>query len=234
MATVTARYLIEGALKDLKILDPVTTVEGEDAEDGMDKLNDMVDAWSLEKLYVLVTQKVSGTFSGATATIGIGGTFNVDQPLRINHAFFRRGDEDREIDVVDAASYDRIALKSLADEFPTVLYYERSVPMGTIKVWPAPTSTTYFLDVDVHLSEFATLDTEYTVGRGYRSALRAALAEQLAPLYEKPITPDLSKNIQRAKRILKRSNLVVPVVKIEGPFIGGRHADVVSGTFPYP
>lgn len=235
MATVTARYLIEGALKDLKVLDPLETLSGEDAEDGLDKLNDMVDAWSIEKLYVMATQKVSATFSGATATIGSGGTFNVAQaPLRINHAFFRRGDEDRELDVVDAISYDRIALKSLSDEFPTVMYYERTVPLGTIKVWPAPGSTTYFLDVDVNLSEFAALDTQYTVGRGYRSALRAALAEQMATLYEQPITADLARNIKRAKRMLKRSNLVVPVLQIESPLTGGRHADVVSGTFPYP
>jgi hypothetical protein len=115
--TVTARYLIQSALKLLKVIDPLETMEPEDAADGLSALNDMVDAWALDSLYVLATQKVSATFSGQSATIGTGGTFNTTRPVRINHAFFRRNDEDRELHVVDADHYDAIALKSLANEF---------------------------------------------------------------------------------------------------------------------
>jgi hypothetical protein len=232
--TVTARYLIQGALKHLKVLDPIETIEPEDAADGLDTLNDMVDAWAVDSLYVLATQKVSATFSGQSATIGIGGTFNTALPVRINHAFFRRNDEDRELHVVDGARYDAIALKSLSNEFPTVLYYRRTLPLGAIAVWPVPGLTTYFLDVAINLSEFAALDTVYDVGPGYRNALKLALAEQLAPLYEKPVGADLRRNIARAKRSLKRANLVVPTADIETPFRNGRSSDVVSGTFPYP
>ena len=84
------------------------------------------------------------------------------------------------------------------------------------------------------LSEFADLDTAYEVGQGYRNALKLSLAEQLAPLYTQPVGRDLLKNIARAKRSLKRANLVVPTATIETPFRGGRSSDVVSGTFPYP
>lgn len=232
--TVTARYLIQSALKLLKVIDPLETMEPEDAADGLSALNDMVDAWALDSLYVLATQKVSATFSGQSATIGTGGTFNTTRPVRINHAFFRRNDEDRELHVVDADHYDAIALKSLANEFPTVLYYRRTLPLGSILVWPVPGSTTYFLDVAIMLSEFADLDTAYEVGQGYRSALKLALVEQLAPLYSQSVGADLMKNIARAKRALKRANLVVPTATIETPFRGGRSSDVASGTFPYP
>jgi hypothetical protein len=229
---VTARYLIQAALKLLGVLDPLETVEPEDAEDGLATLNDMRDAWELESLYVLTTEKASATFSGQSATIGTGGTFNVGRPVKINHAYVRYQGEDREVMVVDADRYDRIALKAQTSDFPVLLYYRRTLPLGSIVVWPVPGSLTYFLDVAIQLSEFATLDTSYEVGAGYRQALKLALAEQLAPLYDKPVSADLAKNIKRAKRMLKRSNLVVPAMRIETATPDGR-GDVLTGAFPF-
>ncbi len=235
MATVTARYLITQALKLLRVIDPNQQLKSADAADGLATLNDLVDAWYIEKLYVMATTKVSASFAGQSATIGLTGTFNVVAPVKINHAFFRRADEDRELQVLNAEQYDAIALKSLSDQFPSKLYYERTVPLGTIKVWPVPSMlTTYFLDLDVRLSQFATMDAVYDVGDGYRSALKFALAEQLATIFSKPVNPDLRRNISRAKRSLKRSNLVVPTVEIETPSPSNRRTDVTSGTFPYP
>ncbi len=68
--SVTARATIEGTLKLINVLDPVETMQAEDAEDGLSILNDMVDQWALENLNLFSSTLVSASFSGASATIG--------------------------------------------------------------------------------------------------------------------------------------------------------------------
>lgn len=230
---VTARAVIQGALKLLTVLDPLETVEPQDAEDGLEVLNDMIDQWALAELNLFASTNITGSFAGVSATVGPSGVINATRPQQINHAFYTSGGQDLELDVMrNRASYDRINEKLLAG-VPERVFYEPTSPLGTLYVWPVPPGvTSYTLNVDLLFTQFADLDTQYQLPPGYRTALKTLLCEPLAPVYSKPINPDLKHMITMSRRMLKRSNVVVPELTLEWPGRRDLRAER-AGEFPF-
>jgi len=229
---VTARDTIQGALKLIGINDPIETMSPEDSADGLILLNDMVDMWSIEELNLYATENVSATFSGATATVGPAGTFNTARPIGINHAFYRKSGLDYSLQLATDAQYDAITDKTAAGDFPSVLWYANDVPLGVVTLWPVPGSITLFLNVDTQVTQFATLDTVYEFPPGYRMALKYCLTEHLAPIFQRPLPDLVAKNLAAARRVLKRSNVVVPTLDLgANPTGDGRRFNILSNTF---
>lgn len=232
--STTGRKVIEGTLKLIGVLDPVDTMEAQDAEDGLEVLNDMVDQWGVEELNIFTTTDVTATFAGATATFGAGGTINATRPTRLNHAFYRDAGQDRPLLVLrNRQSYDEILDKAQGG-LPDRVFFEATAPLATVRIWPVPGSTQYTFNVDAQFTQFADLDTAYDFPPGYNSALKHLLCEPLAPMYGKPLSPDLKALIRQSRRILKRGNIIVPELELEFPdkasaVYGGRLGAFLGG-----
>ena len=119
---VTARSTISGAMKLLGVISPVETLAPEDAADGLIMLNNIIDAWNLESLFIYTINEAVVTFSGASATIGPAMTINVARPMGIDSAFYRKSGIDYPLRVIDYAEYNSIGLKTVSSEFPEVIY----------------------------------------------------------------------------------------------------------------
>lgn len=215
---ISARTIITDALQMLGILGATDPLSAEDASLGLRMLNYIVDAWNVEKLYIYATTTVNASFSGSTATIGPAMTFNTDRPVSLISCFYRIGTTDYPVEIIDVNQYNSIMQKSSTGSYPLVMYYDNGSPNGNVYVWPVPTSSTaYYITVNSQLDEFADLDTEYDLPQGYARALIPTLAEDIAPAFQTEARPSIINAGSKARRMIKRANVVVPILQVTIP-----------------
>jgi hypothetical protein len=111
--------------------------------------------------------------------------------------------------------YELIGLKSLQGPWPRYLYYQPTVPVGNIIVWPVPQSgSEMHLFVETVLGRFNNLTQEVQLAQGYAQFLRWNLAELLLPEYGRTTDAALiqlvMKNAADSRAWVKRTNMNPP------------------------
>jgi hypothetical protein len=209
----TARTIVESALSIIGVKQAGQSLGPEEAQLGLERLNDMLDAWAIESLYAFSTNEYSGFATASTITIGPTGTIVVPfVPLRLEHAFARFSNIDRQIDLVNYDEFASISLKSVLGPWPRVGYYDDG--SGIFSLYPVPSHVEIHVGVYSRLSEFTSLNTDVVLRPGTRRCLQLSLAEDLADDFSRPLPPTLEQRALRARRVLKRSNHVTP--QLEG------------------
>lgn len=217
----TARQLLTGALKSVGVLDPVEAISPEDAADGLDLLNEHVDACNNDRLYIFTTSEVVSSFAGMTATIGPGMQINTPRPIGIESAFYRIGGIDYPLEIVEKPRYDAIQIKTTPTGFPDLLYYDGQAPTGTVFLYPvAQGLTEYHITVLQQLTQFADLDTDYALPPGYRRMLRYSMAEEMAPLHGREPSPTVLRIAQASRRAIRRSQESAPLMFLDSAIDG--------------
>lgn len=218
----TARSLIEDALQEVGVLDSAETMTAEQAEHGLSTINRIVDGWNARRLMVYAVQDVVATFSGALASVGPSLTVNTPHPLRLEQGcYYVKSGLSYPIKVWDREAYNAVVLKATSGEYPQGVYYDRQIP-GTVKVWPVPSAPIeYHLQVLIKLSEFADLDTDYSLPDGYRDAFFYTLCERLPRAYNLPTDPDIKAEAAKARKVIQKNNTQVPTLQI-GSGLSGR------------
>lgn len=210
--TITARTLLQDALQDCGVLDPIETIGAEQADHGLRALNRIIDQWKADSLFVHASTDVSATFSGATAAVGASLTVNTDAPIRfLPGCYYVKGTESYPLTELTQQQYSDIGNKSSAGD-PYAFYFDRKIP-GTVTVYPVPSSAiTYHFQVLSKLSAFADLDTAYSLPDGYQAALHYTLCERLPTAYNLPIDPANAAAARNARALIRRNNIRVPIL----------------------
>lgn len=181
----TARGIIKQALQKIGAVTKGESVDADEAADGLNTLNAMIASWSNESL--LIYARLSESFplvSGQSSyTIGTGGDFNTDRPLQILTAFTRIGNIDYDIDIISDQAFDGITQKSIGSSIPEVMFYNAGFPLGTITIYPVPTTGTLHIRSEKQLTQLASLDTDVSLPPGWERALVYNLALELSPEY---------------------------------------------------
>lgn len=187
----TARTIITKALKKNGVLNVGENPSASEASDGLSSLNALVSSWSNESLliYSRQSENFALTSGQASYTIGTGGNFNTTRPLQILTAFTRIGSIDYPISIIPQTAFDKISQKSISNSIPEVMTYDASVPLGTITIYPVPTTGTLHIRSEKQLTSFTTLDTDVDLPPGWERALVYNLAIEDAPEYGQPIDP---------------------------------------------
>lgn len=190
-------------------------LSGEDASEALDVLNSMIDGWNTQRMFIVATENVIGSVSGASATVGPGLTFNTPNPVDMEAGGFARIDGiDYQIELIDRQTYEGLALKTTASTFPQYAYFDRGLPSSTVYFYPAVSGAAQIhLPFQVQLSEFADLTTDYSLAQGYRLALQLSLAEELA-LGVREVPALLARKAANARRAIRRSNVEVPLLDV--------------------
>lgn len=210
--TKTAQDLITGALRKIGVYAPGETLSSADATDALDTLNGLFDILSNENLAIFnsvesVFPLVNGQLS---YTIGVGGDWNIQRPLRITQVYSRitstNGGVDFPCEVRPLAEYAQITMKQLPGPWPKKAFYNPNFPLGTVYLWPVPA-----MSVNLHvwtdaLLQSVALNTVLQLPQGYFLGLQWMLAELLSPEYGKAVTPDIARFAREFKRILKTTN----------------------------
>jgi hypothetical protein len=188
-ASQSAYEVIAGAMRLLGAIATGETPTAQEANDGLNTLNDLLESWSLESLSVYGTdnQTFQGIANQGLYTIGPGGNFDttpVGRPVRISGGYCTFNGVDFGFEMIGEDEYNRISLKTQAQSYPMKGLYINSSPLGILKFWPVPTLVLpVVLNIDRILTQVPTLPTVIGFPPGYFVAIKYALSIMLAPDY---------------------------------------------------
>jgi hypothetical protein len=216
--------LITDALQEIGVIGAGETPNPDDAALGLSRLNQMMGSWSLQPGTMPVTARevfdLTANKGGPDDpyTIGVGGDFDTDRPNSLYAvAVVQNAGTSSEVEIpralftVDAYAVNQV--KQLTNTFFTNAYYLPSYAgaLGTIILWPIPTSTDYKIALYLRkqLSSFADLATDYDLPPGCQEAILYNLAIRLCKPFGRPVDPDTSRMARTALAVFKRGNLQI-------------------------
>lgn len=213
-----ATDLINRAYSLIGFKDPGEALSASDADYALNVLNDMIDSWNTQRLFIYTITEVVATVSGLPITIGPGMAISTARPVTMESGSFARIlGLDYPITWIDNEQYQAIPIKSLSTSIPQYGFYDGGNPMGNIYLWPYQTTATELhLMVRSQLGAFADLITDVPLVQGYALALQYSLAEELA-VGVREISPLLVRKAAAARRAIRHSNVGVPLLQLGGP-----------------
>jgi hypothetical protein len=219
MAT-TGRDIITLALQDAGITGMGLTPSAVDINNGLIRLNDMIDQWSAQRWLVYHAVATDVLMTGATSyTVGPGGAFNIPRPDRLEAARIIQNNPPAPNDVgwplilvQSMEAYNNIRLQHLGS-FPRYVFYDAAFPVGSVYFWPLPSNiyTGRIIVKDV-LSSFPNLSTAFNMPPQYKRALRFNLIEELIDAYNLPPKPGNTKRAAGALNAIKDANAQIPIL----------------------
>lgn len=223
----TARAIIRGALLDIQVVSAEQPMEASMAEDALLLLNSLLDSWALDSVLIYCTPPTIIPWpAGASSLLwGPGGDIVSPRPLRLQpYATYRYGDEDLPLTVLTRQEeYTQIALKGMQSTLLQALYYEPTMPTGTLFGWPVvDVGTTITVYPWQPFQRFQQLDDIVEFPPGYERALRLNLGIECAPQYGVQPGPTRERLAWEAKTALVPLNAVVGRLKLTpGAHVGG-------------
>lgn len=225
----TARNLIQSSLRKMQVYAPGETMTDADAEEGLNVLNAMLDSWSNESLSCFAINEQNATLivGQYQYTIGVGGTFNMQRPLRILESpgtcYVTDGNGERyPVAVIPQDQWNLIGqIQNVNSNLPNVIFYDPQYPLGIINVFPIPNmSYQLYWDSYLQLSDFSDLDAPVVFPPGYKKAIIDCMAKELWPYFLKG---DPTKTIMEQAAIslgnIKRTNIRINIAEYDAEIV---------------
>jgi hypothetical protein len=233
---VTISDLCTTALQRLGILQAGETPSNEDSTLALARLNSLIDSWRTARLfdYSLVRTTWAITASTGSYSVGTGSTVNVQRPahvlrIRLIDTSVTPNLEMSLGEPLTEAQYQAIPQKALTSPYPQRVFYNPTLPTGTITFWPVPTSTTLQgVIYTPNASGTVALTDTLAVPPGYQLFYEESLAIHMAPDFEREPSTVLVRSQQRAESAVKRSNLKLADLVLDTPFVS-RQYDINAG-----
>lgn len=212
----TARAIIRGALTfHLNRLSPG---EQEDADlfgRCLDALNAVVDEFNGVK-----SQLFREVFTVSTAITGASGTLGATWATlspgdEILGATVQYGGTDMRLEPITMGAYADVSIKTLS----TIPSYYAHDGLATVYFFPAIQGLTVTLRTKAPFTDFADLDTNYSMPKGYLSGLQALVAEKMAPTLVGGVSPDVAR-AARGARLRLAAQAMNPAIVTAGDSAG--------------
>lgn len=178
-----------------------------------------------------ITMSANATLSPGPQQIRytIPGDFKMSRPLRVMDSFTRINSGNSALDypitMVSRERYIDIGLKSNPAPWPVALWYNPTMPLGTLSFYQSPSGGgELHLFTDVLLSNFALLTTDVRLPQGYSRMIKWCLAKELAPQFGKEWGISQENNMKAALANVKQMNRQpVPVAAFDPELLGTGH-----------
>jgi len=186
--TATAQDICIRAMKMAGLAGTGQTLDGSDVQDVFDILNGMLDAWSMDGLYVFGEQILDFALVSGQQVTPIGPSaaapFNVPRPNKIQNANLVINTPSPAVRIpLNLTDYDgwmSISVLAIPPTYPTVLYYEQSYPNGNLHLWPPPQGGLMLeLAVWAIIAQFAAITDRFSFPPGYYEAIYQNLTLRL-------------------------------------------------------
>lgn len=218
----TARVIIRSALTfHLNRLSPGEVEDADLFGACLNALNDIADEWNNARAFLFrEILTASTTISSASAALGTAWA-SLSPGDEILGASFVSNGQDIPMSMLTMQQYHELVPDKAQTGDPQFF-----APDGLALVYftPVPTGHTIKLRTRQTLSDFADLDTDYSMPKGYKSALSACLAERLAPSMLGGLPPAVALAARAARARIGASN-AVPAVLGSTP----RRGNIFSG-----
>lgn len=214
----TVAEILTMSLKDVGVVGEGQTASATTIDDAFQSLIQMFGLWQADKLYVYAQKEVVATLTGAASyTIGAGGNIAASRPIKVDAAFWRSNGQDYDVEVFQSyEDYARIGNKSLTGSAPCALCYVPSYPLGTVHVYPSGTSGALHLVMRTDLPVLTDISDTLIIPPEYLEAIRYSLSERLSTAFGTPLRPDIPAMASRARKIIKRNNVKIPLAQMPG------------------
>ena len=180
----TALGIITSGMRKAGVLTKNETPSADEAQDGLEMLNDLMESHSNEGLmvYARTLESFALTAGQTDYTIGTGGDFNTTRPVHIADAYVRQGTTDYPVGIIRDESYADITTKNTGS-IPYFLNFTNEYPLATIKLYPSPSSGwTLFLLNEKPLETF-TLNEVVSLPVGWLRYLKNQMAVEMSGEY---------------------------------------------------
>lgn len=229
----TAITIISRAMRLIGVLSDGDTPSASESSDGLEALNSMLGLWANERLMINATSldSVVLTPGKAAYTIGPGGEIDTVRPTDVDPmSYVLWGNVSYPLVVLTAQEYNAICLKDLDGTIPQAIWYLPTFPLGQITLYGVPSEAmTLKLWSWKPLSSFGALTTDVILPPGYEEALAFNLAVSIAPEYQVEAAPTVKQRAMMSKKLLKRTNLEVPVLEPVNSTLPRRQFNIFSG-----
>jgi hypothetical protein len=105
----TAHDIIKRSFRMLKVIEAGEAPQASESQDALTVLNNMIQSWNNERLMLHKMTQESETLTAnqGTYTIGTGGDFNTDRPIRFESVFIRdSNNNDYQLQVINDQQYE--------------------------------------------------------------------------------------------------------------------------------
>lgn len=221
--TVTAQTIIESAMRKINKLGAGQTIATADLALGLAELNDMIDYWRTRRVFISYISDDSYTLTSSKQAYTIGqesADFTADRPIKLTRAnliIVSNSDETRkELKIIEWPEYADVTVPAEYGAEPTHLYYQPTIPNGTLWPWPYPENTTTALINKLelftwcHLYQFTSASSAVYLAPGYENALKASLAERLSIPFGVAVSIDLRNQARLARAAIASNNTQAP------------------------
>jgi hypothetical protein len=218
MAT-TALQLITKSAYDIGAIAIGDSLESALAQDGLSRLNAMLNAWIVQPLTIpaVIREVFSITANQSTYTIGPGGDFNTTRPTMLTGASLLLNTSSPSIEipitVMTDDMYQAITIKTQTNTLFTAVYLNTnlvsaSYALAQIFVWPVPTTAANDLVLyrPEQITSFANLTTQYTFPPGYEEAMEYNLARRLSTPWGRELPAEIDRMARESLAWVKRQN----------------------------
>jgi hypothetical protein len=219
MATVLD--LVNSALHLIGAKDPIESATAQEAADGLASLNNLLDSWTTDRLFVfrLAETVYNWPATAATATVGIGGDINITRPVQVEDSYIVSSGISYPVQKMNRDGYTSIPQKNLSVNFPEWMYYDAAYPLATLYLYTVPASLLEFhLVYWAPLSAFGAITDVVSFPPGYQRALRYNLAVEIASEYSMDVPPAVAAIALKSAANIKRLNSPPVTSQIEVAF----------------
>lgn len=184
------------------------------AQDGLNRLNDMLDMWSIDRLTIpSILRSVFPFGSTQSYTMGPSGDFDQTySPAKIEEAYCQVTStspaSEVPMQIVEAQVWSEITVKTTQSSIPREVWVQYGYPLATLSFFPIPQAVN-----NVVLYQWAQLDrssglsSDLIFPKGYRMAMIYNLAKYLAPFHGRKLNEDLLMLAEESKTVISRYNL---------------------------
>ena len=216
----TALSMITRSMRLAGVIGKGEALDSDEAADGLVALNTMLDSWQLERLFVYQIVQSSNTWPAATTsrTIGSGGNFTDQRPVKIDSAFVVDSNSQwYPLKVLqDRAEYDSIVTKTTQSTLPQYLFMDSAYPLGVIYLYCVPSAQlTLKLNTWQTLQSFSALTTSLSLPPGYQRAIEYSLAEEFGPEFGVNISPEVKQIANKARANIKSLNRPSLIARVD-------------------
>lgn len=200
--------IVVPAFQDLGIVASGETPATAELNDAFALLNQLVSAWSNERVTSFSIAHGTFALSAATATytMGSGATWNTaSTPRKILGALAYSGNFQRGLEILTQTEFRPRQKngKGATAALPSILCHDNTLASILVEVFPTPdASGSIKVDYLLALAAFGALADAVSLPSGFELIYRLHLAIALAPSYGKEVGATLAANAKNAKQAL--------------------------------
>lgn len=212
----TWRDLFTDALLDLGVLAAGEVAAAGDIDNCLRAQNRVLDQWAASRLTIYQQLRTTWTIvSGTSAyTVGTGGTVNIARPSFIEHVRFQDTSTSPVVEFwmgrMTDDDYAAQSIKTLQSTLPQQWYYNPTFPLGTLTLWPTPTSSTLqgvLYSAGPAVTEVTDISATVSLPPGYRRLIVKGLAVEVAPSYQREVQQEIKDAYRDALQMVTSSNV---------------------------